>query len=110
MKKIGILIAVMLGIVVIAGCGNKEGKEAYEEFKERYAVDFDDSNKLDEWPISIYKLNGSFYVKSIEKNKYDHYYSWEIGMLPSEGTKHKTKNEFNEAVRGTEPLYEQNMK
>lgn len=111
MKKIVVsCLLVILSVVVMSGCGNKAGEEAYAEFKERYAVDFSDSEKLDEVPLLIYEVQGSYYVKMMEKDKYVRYYLWDIGSSPSKGTKYRTENEFIEAVRETEPIYEQNVK
>lgn len=115
MKKIVGALLVFLSVFVIAGCGNSEGKEAYQEFKERYALDYSrsDSDKLDQFYLSIYDVKGVFYVKSIEENGTSYYHKWNKGSEVKEGKEaliYQSEGDWTALVGNAEPIYEQNMK
>lgn len=105
-----VVLSVLLSVFFIADRGNSEGKEAYQEFKERYTIDFFDSDKLDEYYLSIYDVKGTFYVKLIEENGNSFYHTWNKNSDVKEGRVFESEDNWTRLVGNAEPIYEQNMK
>lgn len=114
MKKIVVsCLLVILSVVVMSGCGNKAGEEAYAEFKERYAIDYPKSGKLDKVPLLIYEVQGTYYIKKMEKDKYTRYHKWNKGSEFKEGKEaliYESEGDWTALVGNSKPIYEQNMK
>lgn len=108
--KLLVLSSVLLSVFFIADFGNNEGKKAYQEFKERYAIDFFDSDKLEDYYLSIYDVKDTFYVKLIEENGSSYYHKWNKSSDVKEGRVFESEGNWTRLVGNAEPIYEQNMK
>ncbi|MDT2010827.1 hypothetical protein [Carnobacterium divergens] len=109
MKKVVVGLFVVLGLFLVAGCGNSEGKEAYKEFKERYEIEYSKSEELDKLPLSVYDVKGTYYVKMINENNRARYHKWNRGSEIKEGLIYESEGDWTRLVGNAEPIYEQNM-
>lgn len=108
-KSLGMFFLVIFSLIIIVGCGNNN-KKVYEEFKERYKVDYSDKKETDEFPLSIYDIKGTFYVTFINENDRVRYYKWHEGTDVKEGLIYESEGDWTKLVGNSKPNYEQNLK